>query len=204
MVATAHVTLLALTHLIAVGLGLLASLSYRKPQQIETIREEIVADKFVSLLDHIGEGLKKFFTSPVAADVEGAGITIAEAAWPGLTPLLSGIQASLAKAQALAAAANVTGDTTAQVTALTLADAQQVFATYQQTSGTKLETAQQNAIISLLIQMLQNLPAPPSNARAPAAPAAAVPAAPVVQIQPGGAVAAVAQNGPGLASVVPQ
>lgn len=216
MVAAASVTLLTLTHLIAACAGLLAALLFKtKPQlvstQIATIREEIVADKFVSLLDHIGDGLKKFFTSPVAADIESGGISIAEAVWPGLTPLLGGIQASIAKAQALAAAANVTGDTTAQVTALVLNDAQQSFAAYEQASGTTLETAKQQMIIQLVLNLLQNLPAPTNVApAAPASTATVINAAPVpvatlvAQVAPGAAVPGVAQNGPGLATIVPQ
>jgi hypothetical protein len=201
-----------ITHLSAAGLGLLAWLLFKVKPRIEVQEGKKVTSKFVSLLDHVGEGLKKFFTSPVATDIEETGITIAEAAWPGLTPMLSAVGASIAKAQALATAANVSGDTTAQVTALALSDAQQAFDVYEQTSGTTLETPQQQAIIQDVIALLGKLPAP--GAAAPAAPApvqvataapaasAPAPAVQVATVQLASVPAAV--NGPGLAETVPQ
>ena len=192
--------LLVMTHLIAAGLGLLASLIFKSKPQIALKETKVMPNGFVSLLDHIGDGLKKFFTSPIVADLENVGISIAEVAWPGITPLLSAVQASLAKAQALAAAANVAGDTTAQVAALTLADAQAAFTAYEQASGTTLETAQQQKIIQLVLQLLGSLPAPTSTASAPAAPvASAAPAAPAPVAE-----VAAAQPGPGLAAVTAQ
>lgn len=198
-----NLPLLVITHLSAAGLGLLVSLLFKTvPHATAIEREKEMANEFVSLLDHIGDGLKKFFTSPVAADVEDFGISIAEAAWPGLTPFLTSLQASIAKAQALAQAANVSGDTTAQVVALALSDAQQAFTTYEQASGTTLETSQQQAIIQLVINLLASLPAP-TNTTIAATPQASVSTS-VAPVQPGAAVAAATQNGPGLAAVVPQ
>lgn len=201
--------LLTFTHLCAAGSGLLAALiSKRQPATTIHGRQD-VTNKFVSLLDHIGDGLKKFFTSPIAEDVEADGIGIAEAVWPGLTPMLSAVQASIVKAQALAASANVTGDTTAQATALVLSDAQQAFTAYEQASGTTLETAQQKTIIQLVLQLLANLPAPtstaPAAAVAAAKPVAAAPApqlvtaAPVAAAEPAPAVAAAQPETSGLA-----
>ena len=125
-----------------------------------------MSNKFTSILDKVGDGLKKFFTSPVAADVEDTGIAIAEVAFPALDPLLTGIKGAIAQAQALAQAANPAGETTAQVTALVLADAQQVFAAYEQATGTTIETSQQQAIINLFLQMLDTIPAPASTTSA--------------------------------------
>jgi hypothetical protein len=187
-----------------------------------------MANKFVSLLDHVGEGLKKLFTSPVALDIEDIGVSLAETAWPGLDALWTPLGAAIAKAQVLASAANTGGDTTAQVSALVLSDAQQVFQAYEQASGTKLESTQQEAIVQLFLKLLTSLPAPTNTAPAPAAPAApsiqvvpepvpapiaaARPAAiaigplptSVAQETPGAATPAAVIDGPGLHTVVPQ
>jgi long-subunit fatty acid transport protein len=113
--------------------------------------------KFVTVLDKIGDGIKWFFTNPVAKDIETTGISIAEIAFPAVTPLLTGIAKVLATAQGLATV-NTTGDTTSQVTALVLADAQQLFTEYQQATGTTIETPQQQAIISALVALLNEIP----------------------------------------------
>ncbi len=127
-----------------------------------------MANKFVSVLDHIGTGLKDFFENPVTEEVAQGGISVAELAFPEFDTLLGGLSKSLAVAQALAQAANVSGDTTAQVTALALADGQTIFNTYQQATGVTLETAQQQAIVAGLLNILKLLPAPTSAAAAPA------------------------------------
>ena len=184
--------------------GFFAALLTVKPQPRE--KEKEMANKFITLLDHVGEGLKKFFESPVAADVENFGITVAEAAWPGLTPMLSAVQAAIAKAQALATAANVTGDTTAQVAALALADAQQAFNTYQQASGTTLETAQQQIIVQLVLNLLKQLPAPPSpasTAPAPASTGQVAPASSPAPAAPAPAPAAAVQPAPAVVELKP-
>lgn len=103
--------------------------------------------------------LKKFFTSPVVGEIEQTGIAIVEILYPGLTPLLTGIGKSFAIAQNLATQTNPTGDNTAQITALTLGDAQQVFQTYQDSTGTVIETAAQKAIIADFVALLQKISA---------------------------------------------
>lgn len=133
---------------------------------------------FVSILKDIGSGLKKFFTSPIAADIETDGLDLAEIAWPSLTPLLNGLKSSIATAQTLAAAANTSGETTSQVTALVLADAQEAFNAYQTATGTTIETAQQEKIVQAFLALLDSVPssaASPAPAPAPAPAAVAQP-----------------------------
>jgi hypothetical protein len=109
------------------------------------------------VLDKVGEGIKWFFTNKTAEEIESTGLSIAEIAFPAVSPLLTSIQKSIAAAQGLAA--NVpTGLTITQMTALIVADAQAAFAEYESASGSVIETKQQQAIVSLLIQLLQNLP----------------------------------------------
>jgi len=198
-------SLLVMTHLIAHGLGLLVALLFKAKPKTAT-QETDMTSAFVKDLDRVGAALKKFFTSPLAADVESVGISIAEVVWPGATPLLTALQASIAKAQALAAAANVTGDTTSQVTALVLSDAQQAFQAYEQASGKTIETSQQTEIIQLVMNLLNSLPDPTSSATAASQASAA--ATQVSQTQPVAApvvaAAAAAQTGPGLSTIVPQ
>ena len=114
--------------------------------------------KFITILDRIGESIKWFFTNPIAANMENTGITIAEIAAPGLTPLLTGIQTSLTVAHSLAKTAAPGTDTASQVAAVILADTQQVFAAYTASTGTQIETAQQKAIINAFIALLNEIP----------------------------------------------
>ena len=134
------------------------------PVPAPVVPKESTGQKFVHVLDNVGSALKKFFASPVTVEVAEGGLGIADIAFPALAPLFNGISNSIAKAQALAQAANVTGDTTAQVTALAVQDAQVVFNTYQASTGTTLETAQQQAIVAGIIALLKNLPAVPAVA----------------------------------------
>jgi hypothetical protein len=64
------------------------------------------------------------------------------------------------------------------MTALVIADAQAAFAEYESASGSTIETTQQQAIVSLFIQLLQNLPGA-ATVTTPVAPASA----PSVQTQ---------------------
>jgi hypothetical protein len=168
--------LFALTHLAAAGLGALAVLLLLKPQLNQGV--DPMASKFVNVLDDIGRGLKKFFTSPIAAGIETDALDLSEIAWPAATPLLNAIKASIAKAQTLAAAANVTGDTTAQVAALALSDAQAAFNAYQSAQGVTIETSQQENIIQAFLELLAEIPSAPAATAAPA-PAPAVVLSPV-------------------------
>lgn len=133
-----------------------------KPAPQPAIEEKEIkmstTNPFVNVLDKVGDALKWFFTNKTVEAVEQGGIEIAEVAFPALTPLLSGIGKSLATAQGLASAVNISGDTTSQVTAIVLADAQQVFQAYQAATGTTLETAQQQAIIQAFINLLSIIP----------------------------------------------
>jgi hypothetical protein len=129
---------------------------------------------FISVLDKIGDGIKWFFTNPVAVDVEDTGISIVKVAFPALTPLLTGIGKSLATAQGLANSAKTAGDTTAQVTALVLSDAQQVFSEYETATGTTIEPAKATAIINAYIALLDEIPGAVTTT--PAASTAAAPA----------------------------
>lgn len=119
-----------------------------------TLESKIQAD-----INKFNAGLKKFFTSPVVGQVAQSGISILELIYPGLTLLLTGIGKSIAVAQNLAAQANPTGDNTAQITALTIGDAQQVFQTYQDSTGTVVETAAQKAIVADFVALLQKISA---------------------------------------------
>lgn len=118
-----------------------------------------MADGFVTILDKIGDGLKKFFTSPVASEIEQGAISVLDIAFPAVSPLLSGIGKALATAQALAAQAVPKGETTAQATALALSYAQEAFTAYETATGTKIETAQQQVIIQKLLALLAEIPA---------------------------------------------
>jgi len=146
-------------------------------------KEQIMADKFVTALDKVGDALKWFFTNKTAVEIESGGLQIAEIAFPAVAPLLSAVQKSIATAQGLAA--NVpAGLNTTQMTALVMSDAQAAFAEYQTATGSKIETTQQQSIISLMISLLQNLPgsttvtAPVTASASSTAPvASAVPAA---------------------------
>lgn len=117
-------------------------------------------NKFVTILDDIGTGLKKFFSSPVTAEVATDGIDIAEIAFPQLDTLWNGLKSSIAAAQALAQSANPNGETTTQVTALVLSDAQQVFQAYgaAQNPPVTIETPQQTAIINAFLNLLKQIP----------------------------------------------
>ena len=121
-----------------------------------------MTNKFVTVLDSVGAALKKFFTSPVASDIVTTGIDIAEIVLPQADTLLDGLQKSYAQAVALAASANTGSDSTSQVAALVLADAQQIFQTYEQATGKTFETATEQQIVADLIALLNNfvVPAP--------------------------------------------
>jgi hypothetical protein len=204
-----------------------------RPRAQKAAEEEVMASKFVSVLDHIGDGLKKFFTSPLAAGIEQTGINIAALEFPALAPFLNGLSTAIAKAQTLAKAANPTGDTTAQVVALAAGDAQDVFTAYEQATGAKFESATQQNVVGDLLSLLDGIPASSANpvvgaagtaatTATGAAPSVAAPAAApaavsnvtsiktepsatsVAQETPGAAVETATQNGPGLHNVVPQ
>jgi len=126
-------------------------------------KEQIMADKFITALDKVGDALKWFFTNKTAVEIESGGLQIAEIAFPAVAPLLSAVQKSIATAQGLAA--NVpSGLNTSQMTALVMSDAQAAFAEYETATGSKIETTQQQSIISLMISLLQNIPGSTSTA----------------------------------------
>lgn len=138
-----------------------------------------MSNKFVTILDDVGRGLKWFFTNKTAEEIEQTALSVTEVAFPALSGLLTGIGKSLATAQGLASAANTTGQSTVQVTALAIADAQEVFQEYQTATGTTIETAQQKAIIQAFINLLQEIPAGttvpvPTPATSTSAPASTV------------------------------
>jgi len=145
-----------------------------------------MANKFVTILDEVGAKIKVAFTSPTGEALETGALDIAEIAFPGLSSLWAGLTAAIAKAQALVSAANIPGDSTAAVTALTMQGAQSAFNAYQQASGKTVETPQQEQIVALALQMLATVPGTPvvGAAPVPAAPAAPVPAAPAIQLVP--------------------
>jgi hypothetical protein len=186
---------------------------------------------FKSILGNIGSDLKKFFTSPVVSTVITGGFGIADLIDPALSPLFNGIAASVSKAEALAAAANVTGKTGPQKLALALADAQASFQVYCNATGVTIESAQQTAIINAVVAMLNSVPssstltvvpiasaspavsvasvavAPSPTAAAPAV-APVEPAAVPATVQPAAPVelapaASTVTPGPGLGTVVP-
>lgn len=117
-----------------------------------------MSNAFVTALDKVGDFIKEAFTNKTAEAIEETGLEIAEIAFPAASTLIGGIQKSLATAQALAAV-NTTGDTTAQVAAITLGDAQAVFQEYEDATGTSIETVQQKSIIAAIIALFQQLPA---------------------------------------------
>ena len=102
-------------------------------------------------------GLKRFFTSPITSEVVNAGGVIVESIWPGLTPLVTGVLASIAKAEALAAAAGAQTGSGVQKLAFATQDANAIFLAYQQASGKTYETATQQAFISDLVTALEKL-----------------------------------------------
>ena len=114
---------------------------------------------FKSALDHVGTAIKDLFTNKTAEAIENGALDIAEVAFPAASTLIQGISKSLATAQSLAAAANVQGSTAAQVTALTLADAQAAFTAYETATGSTVETPQQQAIVAAIINLFSQLPA---------------------------------------------
>lgn len=119
-----------------------------------------MTSKFISWLTNIPSELKKFFTNPTVDSVITGGLGIASLIDPALAPLFSGITAAVTKAEALAAAANVQTGSGAQKLALALADAQQAFQAYEQSTNTQIETTQQTAIINSIVALLNNIPAP--------------------------------------------
>jgi hypothetical protein len=122
-----------------------------------------MTSKFITALDHVGDAIKDLFTNKTAEAIEDGALDIAEIAFPAASTLIQGISKSLATAQALAAAANVSGSTAAQVTALTLADAQSTFQTYETATGTTVETPQQQAIVAAIVNLFSQLPAAQSS-----------------------------------------
>jgi len=107
---------------------------------------------FKSVLDKVGDAIKDVFTNKTAE-------AIADIAFPEAGTLISGLQKSLATAQSLASSATTTGQSTSQVAALVLTDAQEVFQTYADATGTTVETAQQKAIIAAFINLFASIPA---------------------------------------------
>jgi hypothetical protein len=122
-----------------------------------------MSNKFITALDHVGDAIKDLFTNKTAVAIEDGALDIAEVAFPAASTLIQGISKSLATAQALAAAANVSGSTAAQVTALTLADAQTAFSAYETATGSTVETPQQKAIVAAIVNLFQQLPAAAST-----------------------------------------
>jgi|GEM_PF-5958953 hypothetical protein len=117
-----------------------------------------MANKFITWLEAVPADLKKFFTNPVVDSIITDGLNVAAIVDPALAPLLVGIAASVTKAEALAAAANVQSGSGAQKLALVTADAQAVFTAYETATGTTIETAQQTAIINSIVALLNQIP----------------------------------------------
>jgi hypothetical protein len=136
-----------------------------------------MANKFVSWLENVPAELKKFFTNPVVDNTIVDALGVGDLIDPALAPLFNGISASVVKAEALAAAANAQNGSGAQKLALAIADAQEVFATYEQATGVTIESTQQTAIVNAIVALLNNIP----SAAAPV-PATPTPA-PSVQAQ---------------------
>lgn len=159
--------------------------------------------KFVSFLDHIGSGLKHFFTSPVAANVITSGLGIAGLIDPPLIPLFSAIGAAVTRAETLAAAANAQSGSGPQKLALALSDAQSAFKAYEDARGVTIESAQQTAIINAVVAMFNNIPATPATTDTTQAAAVSAPApAAVAPVAAAPAVVVQAVSGPGLHAVV--
>ncbi len=116
-----------------------------------------MANKFITWLDAVPAKLKKFFTNPVVDSIITGGLNVTAIIDPALAPLLVGIAASVTKAEALAAAANVQSGSGAQKLALAVADAQAVFTAYETATGTTIETAQQTAIINSIVALLNQI-----------------------------------------------
>jgi hypothetical protein len=117
-----------------------------------------MANKFITWLDAVPADLKKFFTNPVVDSTITDGLNVAAIIDPALAPLLVGIAASVTKAEALAAAANVQSGSGEQKLALATADAQAAFTAYETATGTTIETAQQTAIINSIVALLNQIP----------------------------------------------
>ncbi len=118
-----------------------------------------MANKFITWIEKVPADLKKFFTNPTVDAVITSGLGIVALVDPALSPLLNGITAAVAKAEALAAAANVQNGSGAQKLALALADAQAAFTAYETATGATIESAQQTAIINSIVALLNNIPA---------------------------------------------
>jgi hypothetical protein len=134
-----------------------------------------MANKFFTVLEHIGVDVEKFFKSPVAAEIETEGLDIATMAFPALTPLFKGLGAAIATSQAFAQKINPTGNTDSQVVAMSLTAGQQAFNAYQQATGSVIETPTQAAIIKQLIQLVGLIPAPTIGSPVAVAPATPAP-----------------------------
>lgn len=115
----------------------------------------MTTNKFISILDDIGNVIKKVFTNPTAEKIEAAGISLVGVAFPQFDSITNAVSSALMKAQTLAASANVTDDTTAMVAALALGDSQQVLA-----AGGITETAHQQAVVASIQQLLNLIPSP--------------------------------------------
>lgn len=135
-----------------------------------------MANKFITWLDAVPAELKKFFTNPVVDSIITDGLNVTAIIDPALAPLLVGIAASVTKAEALAAAANVQSGSGAQKLALAVADAQAVFTAYETATGTTIETAQQTAIINSIVALLNQIPSSTATTTS-------TPTAPSVQAQ---------------------
>jgi hypothetical protein len=172
-----------ITHLAAGFSGVLLTLwTFAKRLRItRTLEATMGKNVFVSILDHIGAGLKFLFANPVAEKLEAGGLTVLGTIWPGLTPLTSKIAKALANA-ATQVSAPLTGETLTQVIGIAAEDIEADLAAAGIT-----ETPQQQAVVAAFANFIGLIPSAPAMAApaTPAAPATASPAsaAPVAAAQ---------------------
>jgi hypothetical protein len=223
MVAAASVTLLTLTHLIAASAGLLAALLFKtKP----TSTEKEIAMSVATWFKKAGTDLDKFFGVIVNAGEDAE--PIVDALDPAIAPVYNLFVGAAAKIEAVGQAVPTAGLSDEQkVAAIVTAIMPTVISTAQSRGVSAPEVAKVQAYVTAGLSSLEafgNLFGSSSAAAQPApAPAASastvtvINAAPALtqaepvpvatsaaQVAPGAAVPAVAQNGPGLATIVPQ
>ena len=113
----------------------------------------------MSFLSDVGKFFKAVFTNPIVQEVGSVAIPIVETAFPEFKPLISGVAASITKAEALASVAGSQNGTGPQKLALALADAEVVFKEYETASGTTLVADSKLTIVNSVVAILNALPA---------------------------------------------
>lgn len=203
-------TLAIIVYPIVLAVGFLAALLLiaRKSKPAAFQKLEGDAMGFVSFLDKVGSDIKSDFAKILPAVVKAAQIAepVIDLALPAVGAEYNMVVNAVVATEQGYAALGVTG-TTEQKVAAVLSQVSTTLLPKLQAAG--LDSATATTVLTNYINAISAILSGPLSGTATttqAAPAAPAPA-PVVSIAPaipGAAVAAEAQNGPGLSSVVPQ